>query len=63
MAYDSIWSLLYDPRDMPKQDIETNAEANLNNLGQIIENVLGSEVFDTDPQQLSFREDILNPKN
>lgn len=59
MAYDSIWSLLYKPHDIAALDVKTNAEANLNNLGNIIVHVLGEEVFEN-TKQLSFPEEILN---
>lgn len=59
MAYDCIWNLLYEPADVPTPDVHANARANLNNLGSILEHVLGEEVFDTCPSQLSFPDEIL----
>ncbi len=61
MAYDCIWSMLYEPGDMTNKQLWDNAEANLQNLGSIIEHVLGEGVFDVDPKQLSFPDEVLNP--
>jgi hypothetical protein len=63
MAYDCIWNLLHEPRDVPLPDRLNNAEANLQNLGGMIENVLGDAVFDVCPEQLAFEEQILDPSN
>ena len=49
MAYDCIWNLLHEPSDIGPEALRQNAEANLQNLGAMIENVLGDVVFDTDP--------------
>lgn len=61
-AYDCIWSQLYEPSDITLGDIQKNAEANLQNLGMLIEHALGEECFDVDPKQLTFDEAVLNPK-
>lgn len=60
-AYDSLWNLRYQPDDICQADRLANAEATLQNLGQILENALGDAVFDADPRQLSFPDEILNP--
>lgn len=60
-AYDCIWTLLYRPEDISLEDRRSNALANLEALGSVIENALGPEVFDADPRQLSFPEEILDP--
>ena len=62
-AYDCIWNLHFEPNDISAKDMAFNAEANLNNLGQIIEHVLGESVFDVNPKQLSFPNEILNSNN
>ncbi len=46
---------------MTNKQLWDNAEANLQNLGSIIEHVLGEGVFDVDPKQLSFPDEVLNP--
>jgi len=60
-AYDCIWNLHFEPNDITAKDLAANAEANLNNLGQVIEHVLGEAVFDVDPTQLTFPDEIINP--
>lgn len=59
-AYDCIWSLLKQPQDIGGVDIKKNALANLEMLGNRIEESIGADVFETDSKQLSFPEDILN---
>lgn len=51
-AYDTVWTQLYEPADITAADREANAKAALNNIGQILEHVLGTEAFEDDPAQL-----------
>ena len=57
--YDCIWNLIY-PTTLNASEIRTNAEANLNNIGSIIESAIGEDVFEVDSKQLSFPEEILD---
>ena len=60
-AYDCIWTMLARPDDISVEDRHANARANLYTLGEIIENALGAEVFEVDPRQLTFPDEILDP--
>lgn len=59
-AYDCIWSLLYKPEDLSGEQVVSNARVNLDCLGTIIENAFGPDVFDIDPNQLTFPDEILD---
>jgi len=62
IAYDALWTLRYSPNDIAFTDAIANAEAGLHNLGGILEHAIGTDIFDTDPKQLSFPEEVLNPR-
>ena len=60
-AYDCIWTLLHRPDDISPDQRRQNAVANLNTLGTVLENALGADVFEANPNQLSFPDEILSP--
>lgn len=60
-AYDAIWNLHFEPEDMTLRQVAANAEANLHMIGDLLEKVIGDSIFEVDPQQLSFAEEVLNP--
>lgn len=58
-AYDMIWNLVYHPEDITREQLMANARVNLACLGEFIEKTCGPEVFEHDPRQLTFPEEIL----
>lgn len=60
IAYDVIWTLIYQPDDIKIEARGANARVALNLLGDIIEQTAGPDVFEHDPRQLSFDDAILD---
>ena len=44
-AYDQIWNLMYQPKDIRSDDVFKNGEINLESLGRAIEQAFGEQVF------------------
>lgn len=59
-AYDCIWTLVYRPLDIPEHHRLSNARANLQRLGSVIEAKCSQCVFDADLRQLTFPDEILD---
>lgn len=61
LAYDALWNAFYRPDDIKREDLAHNTRAVLSLLGAVIEETAGDAVFDADPKQLSFPDEILYP--